>query len=65
MSPPYNYLEGSVHVPAFGKSLLILGRESSNRAVLWGRRCHRSSPQGTVEGAIDEDYRRRGLEQER
>src|SRR4051794_21789057 len=24
---PYNYLEGSVHVPAFDKSLLILGRE--------------------------------------
>lgn len=30
---PYNYLEGSVNVPAFGKSLLILGRENSNRAV--------------------------------
>ncbi|KAL8694348.1 MAG: hypothetical protein Q9218_000985 [Villophora microphyllina] len=30
---PYNYLEGSVRVPAFGKSLLILGRENSNRAV--------------------------------
>lgn len=30
---PYNYLEGSVHVPAFDKSLLILGRETSNRAV--------------------------------
>ena len=29
----YNYLEGSVHVPAFDKSLLILGRENSNRAV--------------------------------
>ena len=29
----YNYLEGSVHVPSFDKSLLILGRESSNRAV--------------------------------
>lgn len=29
----YNYLEGSVHVPAFEKSLLILGRENSNRAV--------------------------------
>ena len=29
----YNYLEGSVHVPAFDKPLLILGRESSNRAV--------------------------------
>ncbi len=30
---PYNYLEGSVHVPAFDKSLLILGRDNSNRAV--------------------------------
>ncbi|KAI4116049.1 MAG: hypothetical protein LQ345_003471, partial [Seirophora villosa] len=30
---PYNYLEGSVRVPAFEKSLLILGRENSNRAV--------------------------------
>ena len=30
---PYNYLEGSVHVPAFDRSLLILGREASNRAV--------------------------------
>ncbi|KAJ9647785.1 exosome catalytic subunit dis3 [Coniosporium tulheliwenetii] len=29
----YNYLEGSVHVPAFERSLLILGRENSNRAV--------------------------------
>jgi len=29
----YNYLEGSVHVPAFDKSLLILGRDNSNRAV--------------------------------
>jgi exosome complex exonuclease DIS3/RRP44 len=29
----YNYLEASVHVPAFEKSLLILGRENSNRAV--------------------------------
>ncbi|KAF2761875.1 ribonuclease R [Pseudovirgaria hyperparasitica] len=29
----YNYLEGSIHVPAFEKSLLILGRENSNRAV--------------------------------
>lgn len=29
----YNYLEGSVHVPAFDKSLLVLGRENSNRAV--------------------------------
>ncbi|PSS20119.1 hypothetical protein M430DRAFT_138278 [Amorphotheca resinae ATCC 22711] len=30
---PYNYLEGSVHVPTFDKSLLILGRENINRAV--------------------------------
>ena len=30
---PYNYLEGSVKVPAFDKSLLILGRENSNRAI--------------------------------
>lgn len=30
---PYNYLEGSVHVPTFDKSLLIIGRENSNRAV--------------------------------
>lgn len=30
---PYNYLEGSVHLPAFEKSLLVLGRENSNRAV--------------------------------
>ncbi|KAL8781893.1 MAG: hypothetical protein Q9203_000855 [Teloschistes exilis] len=29
----YNYLEGSVRVPAFDKSLLLLGRENSNRAV--------------------------------
>ncbi|KAF2401092.1 ribonuclease R [Trichodelitschia bisporula] len=29
----YNFLEGSVHVPAFEKSLLILGRENANRAV--------------------------------
>ncbi|KAI9777811.1 MAG: exosome catalytic subunit dis3 [Peltula sp. TS41687] len=29
----YNYLEGSVHVPAFEKSLLILGRENINRAI--------------------------------
>ncbi|KAF4547873.1 RNB domain-containing protein 2 [Elsinoe fawcettii] len=29
----YNYLEGSVFVPAFDKPLLILGRENSNRAV--------------------------------
>lgn len=30
---PYNYLEGSIKVPAFPKPLLILGRESINRAV--------------------------------
>ncbi len=30
---PYNYLEGSVHVPAFERSLLVLGRENGNRAV--------------------------------
>ena len=29
----YNYLEGTVKVPAFDKALLILGRESSNRSV--------------------------------
>jgi exosome complex exonuclease DIS3/RRP44 len=30
---PYNYLEGTVHVAAFDKPLLVLGRESSNRSV--------------------------------
>ena len=30
---PYNYLEGSIKVPAFPKHLLILGRENINRAV--------------------------------
>jgi exosome complex exonuclease DIS3/RRP44 len=30
---PYNYLEGSIHVPAFEKSLLVLGRENISRAV--------------------------------
>ena len=30
---PYNYLEGSIQVPAFSRSLLILGRENSNRAI--------------------------------
>jgi exosome complex exonuclease DIS3/RRP44 len=30
---PYNYLEGSVRVPAFPKSLLVLGRENINRAI--------------------------------
>ncbi|KAI7310628.1 ribonuclease R, partial [Hortaea werneckii] len=29
----YNYLEGTVHVPAFDRSLIIQGRENSNRAV--------------------------------
>jgi len=30
---PYNYLEGSVHVPSFDRALVIQGRENSNRAV--------------------------------
>lgn len=30
---PYNYLEGSIHVPAFDRSLVIQGRENMNRAV--------------------------------
>jgi exosome complex exonuclease DIS3/RRP44 len=30
---PYNYLEGSVRVPAFPKALITLGRENINRAV--------------------------------
>ncbi|KAF4585350.1 mitotic control protein dis3 [Ophiocordyceps camponoti-floridani] len=30
---PYNYLEGSIKVSAFVKPLLVLGRESINRAV--------------------------------
>ncbi|KAK0618540.1 hypothetical protein B0T17DRAFT_495729 [Bombardia bombarda] len=30
---PYNYLEGSIRVPAFPKALVILGRENINRAV--------------------------------
>ncbi|KAI9844214.1 MAG: exosome catalytic subunit dis3 [Sclerophora amabilis] len=30
---PYNFLEGSINVPAFEKSLIILGRENINRAV--------------------------------
>ncbi|KAH9476796.1 Exosome complex exonuclease dis3 [Psilocybe cubensis] len=29
----YNYLEGSVHVPAFTKPVLLVGRENMNRAV--------------------------------
>ena len=29
----YNYLEGTVNVPAFDKSLIIMGRVNSNRAV--------------------------------
>ncbi|EHA49340.1 mitotic control protein dis3 [Pyricularia oryzae 70-15] len=30
---PYNYLEGTIRVPAFEKALLILGRENINRAI--------------------------------
>ncbi|RKF56249.1 Exosome complex exonuclease dis3 [Erysiphe neolycopersici] len=30
---PYNYLEGSIHTPAFDKNLIILGRENINRAI--------------------------------
>ena len=30
---PYNYLQGSVHVPAFDRGLIVQGRENSNRAV--------------------------------
>jgi len=30
---PYNYLEGSIHVPAFDRALIIQSRENSNRAV--------------------------------
>ncbi|KAI1265751.1 RNB domain-containing protein [Xylariaceae sp. FL1019] len=30
---PYNYLEGSIRVPAFPKALLILGRDNINRSV--------------------------------
>ena len=30
---PFNYLEGSVHVSAFDRALIIQGRENSNRAV--------------------------------
>ncbi|KAK4232259.1 putative mitotic control protein [Podospora fimiseda] len=30
---PYNYLEGSIRVPAFPKALLILGRENINRSI--------------------------------
>ncbi|RYO77546.1 hypothetical protein DL762_009189 [Monosporascus cannonballus] len=30
---PYNYLEGSIKVPAFPKALLIIGRDNINRAV--------------------------------
>jgi exosome complex exonuclease DIS3/RRP44 len=29
----YNFLEGSIHVPAFNRPLIILGRENINRAV--------------------------------
>lgn len=30
---PYNYLEGSIRVPAFPKPLIILGRENINRSI--------------------------------
>lgn len=30
---PYNYLEGSIKVPAFAKPLIVLGRENINRAI--------------------------------
>ncbi|PWW79945.1 RNB-domain-containing protein [Tuber magnatum] len=30
---PYNFLEGSIHVPSFDRPLLILGRENINRSV--------------------------------
>lgn len=30
---PYNYLEGTVKVPAFDRPLIIMGRENSNRAI--------------------------------
>jgi exosome complex exonuclease DIS3/RRP44 len=30
---PYNYLEGSIKVPAFTKALVVLGRDNMNRAV--------------------------------
>lgn len=30
---PYNFLEGSIHIPSFDKPLLILGRENINRSV--------------------------------
>ena len=30
---PYNYLEGTVHVSAFDRPLIVQGRENSNRAV--------------------------------
>lgn len=30
---PYNYLEGTVNVPAFERPLIVLGRENGNRAV--------------------------------
>lgn len=29
----YNFLEGSIHTPAFDKSLIIVGRENINRAI--------------------------------
>lgn len=30
---PYNYLEGTVSVPAFSKPVLLVGRENMNRSV--------------------------------
>ncbi|KAI9172082.1 Exosome complex exonuclease dis3 [Paramyrothecium foliicola] len=30
---PYNYLEGSIKVPAFPKPLLVIGRENINRSI--------------------------------
>ena len=30
---PYNFLEGSIHVPSFDRPLLILGRENINRSI--------------------------------
>ncbi|TGZ83054.1 ribonuclease R [Ascodesmis nigricans] len=30
---PYNFLEGTIHVPAFDRPLIVLGRENINRAV--------------------------------
>jgi len=30
---PYNYLEGTVPIPAFSKPVLLIGRDNMNRAV--------------------------------